>query len=107
MPRIRRLADSTANERAGVHTALLLLATTTFAGLLRGRRDAAERKLRRTSPLPPPKIRLRRMSALPPIADMVQLGCDVRFVPKADSCSAAKKSIRSPRQRAAGLTPGR
>jgi len=51
--------------------ALLPLATTTFAGLLavRGRRDAAERKLRRTSLLPPPKIRLRRMSALPPKAD--------------------------------------
>jgi hypothetical protein len=30
-------------------------------------------------------------SALPPKADMDQQGCDVRFVPKADSCSAAKE----------------
>src|SRR6516162_11188430 len=29
------------------------------------------------------------MSALPPKADMDQSGCDVRFVPKADSCTAA------------------
>jgi len=29
------------------------------------------------------------MSALPPKADMGQQGCDVRFVPKADSCTAA------------------
>jgi len=30
------------------------------------------------------------MSALPPKADLVQHGRDVRFVPKADSCIAAK-----------------
>jgi hypothetical protein len=30
------------------------------------------------------------MSALPPKADMEQRGRNVRFVPKADSCSAAK-----------------
>jgi hypothetical protein len=29
------------------------------------------------------------MSALPPIADIRRTGCDVRFVPKADSCIAA------------------
>jgi hypothetical protein len=29
------------------------------------------------------------MSALPPEADIVQHGCNVRFVPKADSCSAS------------------
>jgi hypothetical protein len=34
--------------------------------------------------------RLRLMSALPPKADMDQRGRDVRFVPIADSCSAAK-----------------
>jgi hypothetical protein len=33
------------------------------------------------------------MSALPPKADMVQHGCDVRFVPKADSCTSAKRSL--------------
>ena len=33
------------------------------------------------------------MSALPPIADMVQHDGDVRFVPKADSCSAAILSL--------------
>jgi hypothetical protein len=42
------------------------------------------------------------MSALPPKADMVQHNRDVRFVPEADSCSAAKiVAIRSPRRRAA------
>jgi hypothetical protein len=35
----------------------------------------------------------RIMSALPPKADMVQRGHDVRFVPKADSCTAANKPI--------------
>jgi len=30
------------------------------------------------------------MSALPPKADMDRCGRDVRFVPKADSCSATK-----------------
>jgi len=35
------------------------------------------------------------MSALPPKADMDQLGWDVRFVPKADSGSAAKSIERS------------
>jgi hypothetical protein len=30
------------------------------------------------------------MSALPPKADIDQSGCDVRFVPQADICSAAK-----------------
>ena len=33
------------------------------------------------------------MSALPPKADMDQQGCDVRFVLKADSCSAAKRPL--------------
>src|SRR5262252_2492838 len=37
----------------------------------------------------------RLMSALPPKADMVQHGRDVCFVPKADSCSAAKSIERS------------
>jgi hypothetical protein len=31
------------------------------------------------------------MSALPPKADIVQHGGNVRFVPKADSCTAAKR----------------
>ena len=31
------------------------------------------------------------MSALPPKADIAQYGGNVRFVPKADSCSEAKK----------------
>jgi hypothetical protein len=30
------------------------------------------------------------MSALPPKADIADHDCDVRFVPKADSCTAAK-----------------
>src|SRR5262249_39750889 len=34
--------------------------------------------------------RAQSMSALPLKADMDQSGCDVRFVPKADSCTAAK-----------------
>ena len=34
---------------------------------------------------------LRAMSALPPKADIAERSRDVRFVPKADSCSAAKK----------------
>src|SRR6516165_6492494 len=34
--------------------------------------------------------RSNRMSALPPIADIPQRRLDVRFVPKADSCTAAK-----------------
>jgi hypothetical protein len=33
------------------------------------------------------------MSALPPKADIGQRDCDVRFVPKADSCTAAKRII--------------
>jgi len=33
------------------------------------------------------------MSALPPKADMDQHRCDVRFVPKADSCTAARKIL--------------
>jgi hypothetical protein len=33
------------------------------------------------------------MSALPPIADMCSALVHVRFVPKADSCSAAKRSL--------------
>jgi hypothetical protein len=33
--------------------------------------------------------RIRPMSALPPKADMVHHGYDVRFVPIADSCVAA------------------
>jgi hypothetical protein len=32
-------------------------------------------------------------SALPPKADMVQRDRDVRFVPKADSCTAARTSL--------------
>jgi hypothetical protein len=40
------------------------------------------------------------MSALPQKADMDQRGGDVCFVPKADSCSAAKRiAIRAPRRR--------
>src|SRR6516225_8704473 len=44
------------------------------------------------------------MSALPPKADMDQYGRDVRFVPKADICSAAIRTVtRSPcRRRSAG-----
>src|SRR5215471_16244491 len=46
------------------------------------------------------------MSALPPIADMVQHDPDVRFVPKADSCSAAKSAlIRSPGRLAQAAPP--
>ena len=41
-------------------------------------------------------VRLR--SALPPIADMDQQGCEVRFVPKADILSN-DTVIRSPRRR--------
>jgi len=37
------------------------------------------------------------MSALPPKADMVQRSCDVRFVPKADSCTAASAYEHDPR----------
>jgi hypothetical protein len=33
------------------------------------------------------------MSAIPPKADMDQHDCDVRFVPKADSCTAKRTSI--------------
>jgi hypothetical protein len=40
-----------------------------------------------------PQVRL--MSALLPKADMVQHDRDVRFVPKADSCSAANFSLSS------------
>ena len=46
------------------------------------------------------------MSALPPKADIAERHRDVRFVPKADSCSAAKRTvIRSPgrRERLVGL----
>jgi hypothetical protein len=40
------------------------------------------------------------MSALPPKVDIGQRGHDVRFVPKADSCTAAKGIvIRSPCRR--------
>ena len=35
----------------------------------------------------------RPMSALPPKADIDQHRCDVRFVPKADSCSATKNGL--------------
>jgi hypothetical protein len=39
-------------------------------------------------------VRVHMMSALPPIADMDQHGRDdVRFVPKADSCSAANSRL--------------
>ena len=37
--------------------------------------------------------RLRLMSALPPKADIRQRNCNVRFVPKADSCTAANFSL--------------
>jgi hypothetical protein len=44
--------------------------------------------------------RLQPMSALPPKADIGTHRLSVRFVPKADSCTAAKKRrIRSPRRR--------
>jgi hypothetical protein len=36
---------------------------------------------------------LQRMSALPPKADIGTHPCDVCFVPKADSCTAAKGSL--------------
>jgi hypothetical protein len=36
------------------------------------------------------------MSALPPKADMVRHNPDVRFVPKADSCTAAKSGSKPP-----------
>jgi len=36
---------------------------------------------------------LASMSALPPKADIDQHGRDVRFVPKADSCTAAKNVV--------------
>ena len=43
---------------------------------------------------------VRVMSALPPKADIAERHRDVRFVPKADSCSAAKRTvIRSPGRR--------
>jgi hypothetical protein len=37
--------------------------------------------------------RLRLMSALPPKADMDRHSYNVRFVPKADSCTAAQRSL--------------
>jgi len=40
------------------------------------------------------------MSALPPKADIGRECWDVRFVPEADSCSAAKKSCAGPYMRA-------
>src|SRR5215469_14308225 len=43
---------------------------------------------------------LQPMSALPPKADIAEGDRHVRFVPKADSCTAAKRSvIQSPRRR--------
>jgi hypothetical protein len=46
------------------------------------------------------------MSALPPKADIGGDGCDVRFVPLADSRSAAKdRVIRSPRRREPAQCP--
>ena len=39
-----------------------------------------------------PSQRIRVMSALPPKADIGRAGRDVRFVPTADSCTAAIKS---------------
>jgi len=44
---------------------------------------------------------LRLMSALPPKADIVEHDCHVRFVPKADSCSATK---RGPPDHTAGVS---
>ena len=45
------------------------------------------------------------LSALPLKADIEPHDWHVRFVPKADSCTAAKSTaIRSPRRRAAGET---
>jgi hypothetical protein len=38
---------------------------------------------------------LRLMSALPPKADIAESDCHVRFVPKADSRTAAKNSVYS------------
>jgi hypothetical protein len=38
------------------------------------------------------------MSALPPKADMVQLSCDVRFVPKADIALASFDHFISQRE---------
>jgi hypothetical protein len=37
---------------------------------------------------------VRPMSALPPKADIVERQWHVRFVPKADSCTAAKRIVR-------------
>jgi len=37
------------------------------------------------------------MSALPPIADIAESDWNVRFVPKADSCTAAKNCLYSKR----------
>jgi hypothetical protein len=34
------------------------------------------------------------MSALPPKADIIHHDCDVRFVPKADSCTATENLYR-------------
>jgi hypothetical protein len=39
------------------------------------------------------KAHIPSMSAIPPKADMGQHGQDVRFVPKADSCTAAKTGL--------------
>jgi hypothetical protein len=49
------------------------------------------------------------MSALPPIADMVQLNRDVRFVPKADErrCSNPRgRTVDLPRLEATESLPG-
>ena len=37
--------------------------------------------------------RLRVMSALPPKADIAECDCNVRFVPKVDSCIAVKERL--------------
>jgi hypothetical protein len=42
---------------------------------------------------------VRVMSALPPKADIAESDWHVRFVPKADICSAARIVIRLPRPR--------
>src|SRR5262245_25827101 len=48
------------------------------------------------------------MSALHPKADKRETSPNVRFVPKADSCSAAKRIvIRSPRRQVRGACPAR
>jgi hypothetical protein len=46
------------------------------------------------------------MSALPPIADIGHRECDVRFVPKADSCTAAKRDYSITSSASASILSG-